>query len=94
LDGQLRQLDEESRTLSETLHETIDNLEARMGDNNMIRRQQADTHPWLDYELDELMQNMETERRKILGQDALYTIWEEEEEINPGSWQTWSDSDY
>jgi len=31
------------------------------------------------------MQNMEAERRRILGQDALYTIWEEEEEIKPGS---------
>jgi len=37
---------------------------------------------------------MEVERRRILGQDALYTIWEEEEEINPWSWETWSDSDY
>jgi len=44
LDKQLRQLDEESRTLCETLYEKIDNLEARMGDNNMIRRQQADIH--------------------------------------------------
>jgi len=39
------------------------------------------------------MESMEGERRRILGQDALYTIWEEEE-INPGSWETWSDSDY
>ena len=82
---QLRQLDEESRTLGETLHETIDNLEARMGDNNMIRRQQVDIHAWLDYEFDELMERMEAERRRILGQDALHTNWEEEEEINPGS---------
>jgi len=84
LDEQLRQLDEENRTLGETLHETIDNLEARMGDNNMIRRQQVDIHPWLNYEFDELMESMEAERRRILGQNALYTIWEEEE-INPGS---------
>jgi len=94
LDEQLRQLDEESKTLSRNLHQGIDNLEIRMGDNNMIRRQQADIHPWLDYEFDELMESMEAERRKILGQDALYTIWEEEEEINPESWETWSDSDY
>jgi len=40
------------------------------------------------------MESMEAERRRILGQDTLYTIWEEEEEINPGSWETWSDSDY
>jgi len=60
----------------------------------MIRRQQADIHPWLDYEFDELMENMEAERRRILGQDAQYTIWEEEEEINPGSWEKWSDSEY
>jgi len=40
------------------------------------------------------MKNMEEERRRILEQDALYSIWEEEEEINPGSWETWSDSDY
>jgi len=50
LDEKLRQLDEENRTLSRTLHEAIDNLEARMGDNNIIRRQQADIYPWLDYE--------------------------------------------
>ena len=56
--------------------------------------QQADIHPWLDDEFDELMESMEAERRRILEQDALYTIWEEEEEINPGSWETWSDSDY
>jgi len=61
LDGQLRQLDKESRTPGETLHEIIDNLEARMGDNNMIRRQQADIHRWLDYEFDELIENMEAE---------------------------------
>jgi len=53
----------------------------------MIRRQQAEIHPWLDYEFEELMENMEAERRRILGQDALYTIWEEEE-INPGSGET------
>jgi len=94
LDEQLRQLDKESRTLCRNLHQAIDNLEARVGDNNMIRRQQADIHPWLDYEFNELMESMEGERRRILGQDALYTIWEEEEEINPGSWETWSDSDY
>jgi len=39
------------------------------------------------------MKSIEAERRRILGQDTLYTIWEEEEEINPGSWETWSDSD-
>jgi len=60
----------------------------------MIREQQSDIYPWLDYEFDKLMKNMEAERRRILGQDALYTIWEEEEEINLGSWETWSDSDY
>jgi len=94
LDEQLRQLDEENKTLGRNLHQAIDNLETRMGDNNMIRRQQPDIHPWLDYEFDELMENMEAERRRILRQDSLYTIWEEEEEINPGSWETWSDSDY
>jgi len=31
------------------------------------------------------MKNMEAERSRILGQDTLYTIWEEEEEINLGS---------
>jgi len=30
------------------------------------------------------MKNMERDRRRILGQDALYTICEEEEKINPG----------
>jgi len=60
----------------------------------MIRRQQADIHPWLKYKFDELMESMEAERRRRLEQDALYTIWEEEEEIKPGSWETWSDSDY
>jgi len=89
MDEQLRQLDEENRSLSRTLDERIDILEARMRDNNMIRRQQAEIHPWLDYEFDELMENMEAERRRILGQDALHTIWEEEEEINSGSWETW-----
>ena len=88
MDKQLRQLEEENKTQSRNLHQAIDNLETRMGDNNMIRRQQADIHLWLDYEFDELMENMEAERRRILGQDALYTIWEEEEEINPGSWET------
>jgi len=44
LDNQLRQLDEENRTLSRNLQREIDNLETRMGDNNMIRRQQADIH--------------------------------------------------
>jgi len=94
LDEQLRQLDEENRALNRILNEGINNLEARMEDNNMIRRQQAEIHPWLDYEFDELMESMEAERRRILGQDTLYTILEEEEEINPGSWETWSDSDY
>jgi len=47
LDNQLRQLDKENRTLSRDLQQTIDNLETRMGDNNMIRRQQADIHLWL-----------------------------------------------
>jgi len=94
MDEQLRQLEEESRSLNRTLDERIDNLEARMGDNNMIRRQQAEIHAWLDYEFDELMVSMEAERRRISGQDALYTIWEEEEEINPGSWETWSDLEY
>jgi len=94
LDEQLRKLDEENETLSRNLHQPIDNLEARIGDNNIIRRQQADIHPWLDYEFDELMESMEAERRRILVQGALYTIWEEEEEMNPGSWETWSDSDY
>jgi len=28
---------------------------------------------------------MEAKRRRILGLDALYNIWEEEEEIYPGS---------
>jgi len=85
LDKKLKQLDKENKTLSRTLEEKIDNLEARMGDNNMIRRQQGEIHPWLDYEFDELMESMEAKRRRILVQDALYTIWEEEEEINPGS---------
>jgi len=40
------------------------------------------------------MESIVAERRRILGQDAPYTIWEEEEEINPGSWETSSDSDY
>jgi len=40
------------------------------------------------------MESMEAESRRILGQDALYTIWEEEEEINPRSWETWSDSEH
>jgi len=44
LDEKLRQLDKENRTFSRTLHAAIDNLEARMGYNNMIRRQQADIH--------------------------------------------------
>jgi len=60
----------------------------------MIRRKQAEIRTSLDYEFDELMKNMEAERRRILVQDALYTIWEEEEEINTGSWETWFDSDY
>jgi len=94
LDEQLKQLDEENRALSRILNEGINNLEARMEDNNMIRRQQAEIHPWLDYEFNELMESMEAERRRILGQDTLYTILEEEEEINPGLWETWSDSDY
>jgi len=94
LDEQLRQLDEENKNLSRNLHQAIDKLEARMKDNNMIRRQQANIHPSLDYEFDVLMVNMEAERRKILGQVALYTIWEEEEEINSGSWDTWPDSKY
>jgi len=47
-----------------------------MGDNNMIRGQQADIHPWVDYDFDKLMESLEAERRRILGQDALYTIWE------------------
>jgi len=42
---QLRQLGEENRSLGRTLHEAIDYLEGRIGDNNMIRRQQADMHP-------------------------------------------------
>jgi len=71
---QLRQLEEESRSLSRTLNKKLDSLETRMGDNNMIRRQQAEIHPWLDYEFDDLMESMEAERRRILGQDALYTI--------------------
>jgi len=75
LDAQLRQLDEENRTLNREL-------------------QQIDIHPWIDNEFDELIESMEAERRRILEEDALYTIWEEEEEINPGSWETWSDSDY
>jgi len=37
-------------------------------------RQQAEIHPWLDYEFDKLMESIEVERRRILGQDALYTI--------------------
>jgi len=93
LDEKLRPLEEESRSLDRNLHEAIDKLEAKMGDNNLIRWQEADIHPWLDYEFDKRMENMEAERRRILGQDALYTIWEEEQEINPGSWETWSDSD-
>jgi len=40
----------------------------------MIKRQLAEIHTWLDYEFDKLMENMERERRRILGQDALYTI--------------------
>jgi len=84
LDEKLEQLDEENRSFSRILDERIDNLEARMGDTNMIIREQPEIHPWLDYEFDELMENMEAERRRILGQDALYTIWKEEEEINPG----------
>jgi len=94
LDEKLRQLDEENRTLGIVLHESIDNLEARMGDNNIIRRQQAEIHTWLDYEFDELMESMEAKRERMLGQDALYTIWEEEEEINSGSWEIGSDSEY
>jgi len=74
IDEQLRQWDEENRSLSKTLDKRLDNLEARIGDNNMIRRQQADIHLWLDYEFDKLMENMEAERRRILGQDALYTM--------------------
>jgi len=93
LDEQLRQLDKENRLLSIIMEERLDNLKARMEDNNIIRRQQAEIHPWLDYEFDELMESMEAERRRIIGQDTLHTIWEEEE-INPGSWETWSDSDY
>jgi len=84
----LRQLEEESRSLDRNLHEAIDNLEARIGDNNMVRRQQADIHPWLGYEFDELMESMEAETRRIRRQDALYTIWEEEEEIKPGLRET------
>jgi len=94
LDEQLRQLDEENRSFCKNLYEAIDNLEARMRDNNMKRIQQPDIHLWLNYKFDELMRSMEAERRRILGQDALYTIWEEEEEINPGSCEIWSDSEY
>jgi len=64
LDEQLRELREEKRSFSRILKETIDNLEARMGDNNMIRRKQTEIHPWLDYEFDELMESMEAERRR------------------------------
>jgi len=71
---QLRQLEKENKNLSRNLHQALDNLEARMGDNNMIRKQQADIHPWLDYEFDELMESMEAETRRILGLDALYNI--------------------
>jgi len=39
LKEQLKQLEEEKRSLSRTLDKTKDNLEARMGDNNMIRKQ-------------------------------------------------------
>jgi len=85
LNEQVRQLEEESGSLSRTLDEKIDNLESRIGGNNMIRRQQAGIYRWLDYEFDELMESMEAERRRILGQDALYTIWGKENEINPGS---------
>ena len=74
LDEQLRELREEKRSFSRILKETIDNLEARMGDNNMIRRKQTEIHPWLDYEFDELMESMEAETRRILGLDALYNI--------------------
>jgi len=59
LDEQQRQLDEQNKTLRRTLHQAIDSLEARIRDNNMIRRQQAEIHPWLDYKFDELMENME-----------------------------------
>jgi len=45
LDEQLRQLEEESRSLRRTLNEKIDNLEPRMKDNNIIIRQQAEIHP-------------------------------------------------
>jgi len=70
LDEQLRERDENNRSLSKIRDERIDNLETKMGDNNMIRRQQTEIHPWLDYEFDELIENMERERRTILGQDA------------------------
>jgi len=49
LDEQLKQLNKENRFLTITLEENIDNLEVRIGDNNRIRRQQAEIHPWLDY---------------------------------------------
>jgi len=93
LDEQLRQLEEENRFFRRIQEERINNLETRIGDDNMIRRQQTEIHSWLNYKFDKLMENVEAESRTILGQDALYTIWEEEE-INPGSWETWPDSDY
>jgi len=39
------------------------------------------------------MESIEGESRRILVQDALYTILEEEEEINSESWEIRSDSD-
>jgi len=44
-DEQLRQLEEKNRSLSRILDERVDNLEARIRDNNMIRKQQAEIHP-------------------------------------------------
>jgi len=88
--AQLRQLEEESRSLDKQLRQLEG--ESRSWDEQL--RQQAKIHLWLDYKFDELMNSMKSERRRILVQDAQYNIWEEEEEINPESWETWSDSEY
>jgi len=74
MDKQLKQLEVKSRSLSKTLDERIDNLKVRMRDNNMIRRQKAEIHSWLNYKFDELIESMEAERRTILEKDTLHTI--------------------
>jgi len=40
----------------------------------MIRKLQFEIHTWLAYKFEELMESMEAQRRRILGQGILYTI--------------------